>query len=144
MAARMLSPKTTEVRLLTVLSLELYPSPYTLDGKQMADMQERLQEVREAVEQSLKKPRRIFEEAGHAVETRHRFGNPPEEILGEIKDWSPDLVVMGRWWARAPERWVHGSVFDRVMRHADVPVLVVSYHPEHEARAGQERRLQSG
>lgn len=126
-AAQMLSPERTKVRLLTVLPEDLYPNPYTLAGKQMADMPERLQRVHDAVERALAEPRRIFEEAGHPVESNHRFGSAPKEILAEIHDWSPDLIVLGWWWARAPERWVVGSVFERVIRHADVPLLLVKH-----------------
>lgn len=113
-----------------VLSPELYPNPYTPEGKRIPEVPDQTQRITEVVEQSLLEPRRIFEEAGHNVELYHRFGDAADEILSEIRDWQPDLVVMGRWWAHAPERWVRGSIFERVMRHADVPVLVVSYNPD--------------
>ncbi|MGH2707641.1 MAG: universal stress protein [Actinomycetota bacterium] len=126
-AARMLAPGRAEVRLLTVLPEELYPNPYTLEGKQMSDMPERLERVRETAERALGEARRIFEEAGHPVEANHRFGNPPKEILNEIREWAPDLVVMGWWVARAPQKWVAGSIFERVIRHTEVPVLLMRY-----------------
>lgn len=127
-AAELLPREATVVRLLTVLPEELYPNPYTIAGKDMSDMRERLENVRVAAESALAEPRRIFEEAGHAVETSYRYGNPPREILNEIEDWKPDLMVMGWWRAKVPERLVTGSIFERVMGHTDVPVLMVR-HP---------------
>lgn len=131
--ARLLAPGDTEVRLLYVMSPELYPYPYGPTGELDSALPQYVRNVTELVERSLAQPRRVFEEAGHKVELTHRFGSPAEEILAEIKDWKPDLVVMGRWWAHAPERWVRGSIFERVMRHAAVPTLVVSYNPKEAA-----------
>lgn len=125
LAAELFSPASTEVRLLTVLPMELYPHPYTLRGKEMSDMPERLLRVREAADPALVEPRRLFEQAGHSVVAHHRFGHPPSEILSEINDWAPDLVVMGRWRGVSALEWVSGSIFERVMRHANVPVLLV-------------------
>lgn len=130
-AAYLLPADRTEIRLMHVLTPELYPYPQTPDGKLSADApKDDRRRVMEVVEQSLMEPRRIFEEVGHEVELTHSFGDPAQEILREIEGWPADLVVMGRWWEHAPEQWVEGSIFERVMRKADVPVLVVSYSPE--------------
>jgi nucleotide-binding universal stress UspA family protein len=125
LAARMLPAGTAQVRLLTVLPIELYPLPYTIEGQRVLDMPERLTRVAEAAEPAVAEPRAIFQGAGHDVDVHHRFGQPPAEILSEIKDWQPDLVVMGRWRGVSPLEWVSGSIFERVVRHAYVPVLIV-------------------
>lgn len=130
--ARLLSPGNTAIRLLYVMSPELYPYPYGPEGELNSSLPEYVRSVTDLVEQSLAEPRRVFEQAGHKVELTHRYGPAVDEILNEIKDWGPDLIVMGRWWAHAPERWVRGSIFERVMRHAAVPTLVVSYNPKEE------------
>lgn len=132
---RLLAPGEADVRLLHVLSPELYPFPYDLEGELKPSLPEHVQQVTSLVAGSLTEPRKVFEQAGHTVELAHRYGNAAEEILTEIKDWKPDLVVMGRWWAHAPERWVRGSIFERVMRHADVPTLVVSYNPRQQGES---------
>jgi nucleotide-binding universal stress UspA family protein len=113
-----------EVRLLVILSFEL--DPYTLLGEELDDTPERLRMVREAVERATGEVRPVFETAGHQVSVAHRFGNPADEILQEVEEWKPDLVVLGRRGLSAPSRWLLGSVSDRVLHHAHAPVLVVS------------------
>lgn len=135
--ARMLAAGEADIRLLYVMSPELYPYPYGPEGELDSSLPQYVRNVNDLVESSLAEPRRVFENAGHKVELVHRFGTAADEILNEIRDWEPDLVVMGRWWAHAPERWVRGSIFERVMRHAAVPTLIVSYNPK-EAEAPKE------
>lgn len=142
-AVRLLPGGDADIRLLYVMAPELYPYPYDSEGELKAGIPKYAQGLTEMAERSLAEPRRIFEEAGCKVDLNHRFGAAAAEILGEIADWRPDLVVMGRWWAHAPERWVHGSVFERVMRHAKIPVLVVSYSPdEDDDSVGGEKEAQ--
>jgi nucleotide-binding universal stress UspA family protein len=124
LAARMLAPGRAEVRLLTVLPEEVYPMPYTIEGNRVEDLPERVLRVREAAEVAVAGTRSVFEHVGHAVGVHHRFGHPPAEILGEIRDWDPDLVVLGRWRGASAPEWIPGSIFERVLRHTSVPVLV--------------------
>jgi nucleotide-binding universal stress UspA family protein len=70
------------------------------------------------------KPRKALEEGDFNVEVSHRFGNPTEEIVAEIGDWNPDLVVMGRRGVHGLERWI-GSVSEHVLHHAKVAMLLV-------------------
>ncbi|MEX0789520.1 MAG: universal stress protein [Actinomycetota bacterium] len=135
---RLLADLETDVRLLYVMSPELYPYPYGPEGELDLALPEYVQNVNDLVERSLAQPRRVFESAGHKVQLTHRYGGAADQILDEIREWEPDLVVMGRWWAHAPERWVRGSIFERVMCHAAVPTLVVSYNPKEEADVPQE------
>jgi nucleotide-binding universal stress UspA family protein len=123
-AAAALLPKGTEVRLIVVLSFEL--DPYTLLGEELEDTPERGRMVHQAVERAVAEPRRVFEGAGHGVTVTHRFGNPADEILNEVQEWNPDLIVVGRRGLTAPGRWLLGSVSDRLVHHAPTPVLVAS------------------
>ncbi|HWC31549.1 MAG TPA: universal stress protein [Actinomycetota bacterium] len=122
LAVRFLRGDRVEARVLTVLSFEM--DPYTLLGEVTPETQERLEVVDRAVERATEAPRRILEEAGHRVAVVHRFGNPADEILADIDEWGPDLVVIGRRGLAAPSRWLLGSVSERVLRHGHVPVLV--------------------
>lgn len=122
-AADLLGRRHADIRLLVVLSFEI--DPYTLLGEEFADTPERLRLVREAVERTTAEPRSVFEKAGHRVSATHTFGNTAEEILKEVTEWRADLVVMGRRGLSGASRWLMGSVSDRVVRHAHVPVLVV-------------------
>lgn len=53
-----------------------------------------------------------------------REGFPPDEILGQAKAGHHDLLVMGTHGRSGLERVVLGSVTERVLRRADLPVLV--------------------
>jgi nucleotide-binding universal stress UspA family protein len=112
------------VRLLTVLSFTM--DPYTLLGEELEDTPARLEAIREAVDEATRIPAKIFEAAGATVQVYHRFGNPADEILAEIDQWQPDLLLMGRRGLSGPERWLLGSVSERLIRHAKVPILVVT------------------
>lgn len=59
------------------------------------------------------------------VETTMRHGQPHEEILDCIAETGVDLVVMGTTARSGEYRQLLGSVTDRVVRLADVPVTVV-------------------
>ena len=63
--------------------------------------------------------------AGVDVETRVRHGRPPEAIVEFGREIGADLVVMGT--RRRPEEYrsLLGSVTDRVLRLAEMPVTVV-------------------
>ena len=124
LAVRFLRGERVEARVLTVLSFEM--DPYTLLGEVTPETEERLAVLDRAIERATETPRRILEEAGHAVAVVHRFGNPADEILADIEEWGPDLVVMGRRGLAAPSRWLLGSVSERVLRHSHVAILVAS------------------
>ena len=66
----------------------------------------------------------MLERAGYEVSIAHRFGNAGDDIVGEIADWHPDLVVIGKRGLRGVQRWL-GSVSERVIHRANVPLLVV-------------------
>jgi nucleotide-binding universal stress UspA family protein len=122
-ASSLLVPGRDQVRLLTVLSYSEYPHSLVPDMP-LSDEAERVErEVRE-VHQLTDEPRRLLEESGHTVEIAHRFGNPTDEIVAEIEDWRPELVVLGRRGVRGVERWI-GSVSEHVLHHSKVPVLLV-------------------
>jgi nucleotide-binding universal stress UspA family protein len=53
-----------------------------------------------------------------------REGFPPETILEQVRVGSHDLVVMGTHGHTGIERALMGSVTERVLRRAPVPVLV--------------------
>lgn len=122
-AARML-PAGSEIQLLVVLSFEL--DPYTLLGEEVPETEDMVERVTEAVEAAAGEARDVLAAAGFEVTVTHRFGNPADEILAEAEATAPALIVLGRRGLGAPKRWLLGSVSDRVMHHAQAPVLVVS------------------
>jgi nucleotide-binding universal stress UspA family protein len=52
-------------------------------------------------------------------------GNVAEEILRYCEQQECDLIVMCTHGRSGLGRWVYGSIADRVLRHAAVPVLLV-------------------
>jgi nucleotide-binding universal stress UspA family protein len=59
------------------------------------------------------------------VTTRVTVGIPSEEILAYVSETAIDLVAMGTHGRTGVERFLIGSVAERVVRHASVPVLTV-------------------
>lgn len=63
--------------------------------------------------------------AGVPSETMLKVGNPAEEIISAGDDGDFDLILIGRTGAHGAIRFLMGSVSDRVVRHANRPVMVV-------------------
>jgi nucleotide-binding universal stress UspA family protein len=59
------------------------------------------------------------------VVTTIRYGVPHEEILDYATDEEMDLVIMGTHGRTGLNRYLLGSVTDRVLRFGDIPVLAV-------------------
>ncbi|MFC4437334.1 MULTISPECIES: universal stress protein [Natrialbaceae] len=62
---------------------------------------------------------------GTAVTTAIEYGIPHEEILAYVEDNGIDMVVMGTQGRTGLDRVLVGSVAERVVRLADVPVVTV-------------------
>jgi len=60
-----------------------------------------------------------------AVHTTVVIGDVDTEIRRSITAGKPDLVVVGTRGRRGFERWVLGSVTEKLMRHCPVPLLVI-------------------
>ena len=59
------------------------------------------------------------------------WGDPTEQILKYAVDHNIDLIVCGTHGRRGWDRFVMGSVAEKLVREAPCPVLTV-HHPEHE------------
>jgi len=51
---------------------------------------------------------------------------PGELINEQAAAWKAELIVMGTHCRRGAERFMEGSVAEQIVRHADVPVLLVT------------------
>jgi nucleotide-binding universal stress UspA family protein len=60
------------------------------------------------------------------VQVVSRDGSPAEEILDYAKNNEVDLIIMTTHGRSGPSRWLIGSVADKVIRNATVPVLMIS------------------
>jgi nucleotide-binding universal stress UspA family protein len=61
------------------------------------------------------------------------MGSAAETIVDYAHTQPIDLIVMATHGRSGLQRWVYGSVADKVLRGADVPVLLVRCHPERQA-----------
>jgi nucleotide-binding universal stress UspA family protein len=66
-----------------------------------------------------------LKDEGLQVTSEVARGNVAEEILRHAADSEADLLVMSTHGRSGLGRWVYGSIADRVLRHAPVPVLLV-------------------
>ena len=62
---------------------------------------------------------------GIAVEAIVRVGKPWKEILDTARERDAGLVCLGNSGHSVVERWLLGSTAENVVRHSDVPVLIV-------------------
>jgi nucleotide-binding universal stress UspA family protein len=69
--------------------------------------------------------------AGIEVESLVLKGNPAERILNFAEEQNVDMIVVGSHGKGGFERLVIGSVSEKVVRHAKVPVLVVRKQTKH-------------
>jgi nucleotide-binding universal stress UspA family protein len=84
-----------------------------------------LDDAREHYEEGFKK---IVEKAkGHDLEiaTDIVVGHPAEQIVHRAEQDKVDLIILGRRGMSLFEKWLLGSVSERVLRYAHCPVMVV-------------------
>jgi nucleotide-binding universal stress UspA family protein len=62
---------------------------------------------------------------GLSVQTTIRWGDVAEEIMAHSAESDCDLIVMCTHGRSGLGRWVYGSIADRTLRYARVPVLLV-------------------
>jgi nucleotide-binding universal stress UspA family protein len=111
----------SELHVMHVKLLPVTPSyPEALGRREDLESAER--QARELLDEQVEK----IEDVGGTVAGVHlRQKLPAEEIVALAEELGADLIVLGsggRWWT---QRANSGSVFDRVVRHANCPVLVV-------------------
>ena len=66
-----------------------------------------------------------FRQAGLPTETKERFGDPAHEILEAAREERADLIAITTHKAHGETRWALGSVTEKVVRSASVPLLIV-------------------
>lgn len=62
---------------------------------------------------------------GVTAEPLMKVGEPAHEILEAAREQRADLIALTTHGRRGPSRWLLGSVAERVLRSAEVPLLVV-------------------
>jgi nucleotide-binding universal stress UspA family protein len=80
----------------------------------------------------------IGKAAGMEVESRVLEGHPVDKIITFAEDNEVDMIVVGSLGKGGYERFVLGSVSEKIVRHAKVPVLVVRERHKSEKKLIQE------
>ncbi|MCO5382213.1 MAG: universal stress protein [Methanosarcina barkeri] len=86
---------------------------------------ETLDEFERAGHEATSYVERIGKAAGVEVESRVLRGHPVEKIINFAEDNNVDMIIIGSLGKGGYERFVLGSVSEKVVSHAKVPVLVV-------------------
>jgi nucleotide-binding universal stress UspA family protein len=66
-----------------------------------------------------------------------RIGSPAKEIVNLAEEAEADLLVVGTHGRQGMDRWLLGSVAEKVVRHANCPVLVARPRSEHLEAEGE-------
>jgi universal stress protein A len=114
-------PKTTEIKMLHVLTPASYSTPPQMSRGYAPEMEELEKEARSYVEDVAKKLRM----AGFLVNVAVETGEVRSIIIDSAADWGADLIVVGSRGHQGLERLLLGSVAESVVRHAKSSVLVV-------------------
>ncbi|HET8523067.1 MAG TPA: universal stress protein [Thermomicrobiales bacterium] len=123
--AAALASKNTTIRLLLVLR---DPEPVRdLLGRETISREDVLNQWRDAATASLHQlAERTRQYAGDLVfDVEVTVGDPAEQILKVAQERGIDLIVMTSHGRGAAGRMVYGSVADRVMRNAPLPVMMI-------------------
>ncbi len=113
-----------------IFLLRVYEPHYPITSVSGAAMDEIIEKLRAAAyaeaDEYLTTISEKLTEQGFNVKTRIFEGSPvAKHILDIAKADGIDLIVMSTHGRGGLDRWVFGSVADRVLRHANVPVLLI-------------------
>lgn len=113
------------IHLVYVVEPTIYPADLGFGQVVLPGVEDELREKGGHELQSL-----IKREIGRAVEASWavRTGNPHQEILREAKEKRVDMIVVASHGHSGVEHLLFGSTADRVVRHAECPVLVIRPH----------------
>lgn len=82
-------------------------------------------QLREIGEDAIENIRKRADEAGIDIVEAIREGAPHNSILGYADEEDADIIVMGTHGRSGLDRYLLGSVTERVVRTSDIPVLTV-------------------
>ena len=130
----LISGRTTRVHLISIAPLSpvgtgagapLHLYPLVISP---ADLELHAQE-RDRIEEELRNYLRgiaiELTEGNVKTQVEVRFGEPAEEILAYAEDVKANLIAMCTHGRTGLARWAYGSIAEKVMRHADCPVLLI-------------------
>jgi nucleotide-binding universal stress UspA family protein len=90
-----------------------------------AELNAILDDAREHYEQDFAKLREQARRRGLDLATEIEVGHPAEHIVHRAEHAETALIIMGRRGISSFQRWMLGSISERVLRYAHCPVMVV-------------------
>ena len=90
-----------------------------------AELNAILDDAREHYEQDFAKLREQARRRGLDLATEIEVGHPAEHIVHRAEHAETALIIMGRRGVSSFQRWMLGSISERVLRYAHCPVMVV-------------------
>lgn len=114
-----------------VESYQLYPEPGVVGP--ILSIQSNIEEETSRTREYLRGLADKLKEDGIDVVVEVEQGDPAAEICDYAKSIGADLIVMSTHGRSGIRRWVYGSVADRVLRNANIPVLLVRSLSQEEA-----------
>lgn len=90
-----------------------------------AEVNAALAEARGPLADAFRWARAEARRAGVSLETRIQAGHPADTLVRVAREEGFDLIVLGRRGLTPVQRWMLGSVSERVLRYAHCPVMVV-------------------
>lgn len=86
-----------------------------------------IEEMEEETQEYLKIETEVLKKGGTKVSSVMREGPIPETILSVADETHADVIAMSTHGRSGIQRWLMGSVADRVVHHAHIPVMLI--HP---------------
>jgi nucleotide-binding universal stress UspA family protein len=122
-AHRLAVPGETEVTIFHCIEMpraELRPSAFAATSNWQTNLEER----RAAAEQRLETYVESFQKRNIKTRISIRIGIAHEQILEEVDTYQPELLIIGNRATSVLSKFLIGSTAEKVVRHADCPVLI--------------------
>jgi nucleotide-binding universal stress UspA family protein len=103
-----------------LLAVARPPEPAT-----SVELRAMLDDAREHYEQAFAKFRAQAKERGVDLKMEIAVGHPAEQIIRRAEADHIDLILLGRRGMSRFEKWILGSISERLLRYAHCPVMVV-------------------
>lgn len=124
------STGTTHVAMQAIdLAKQYYGEVYVVSvvetGGLLPESDETVEDLRRESERAVRQVEAMASTHGVSVETAVLEGDPSDEVLAYAEEVDADIVVVGTHGRTGVQRQLIGSVAERLVRHATVPVMTV-------------------
>jgi len=130
-----------------IILLQVVPLPYAVGfGHEASGVYSNLNSVNQDLKHEaatyMEEKRQALHKAGIQADVQLMMGiSPAEAILTAVDELNADTIVMSTHGRSGVMRWVFGSVADKVLRQARVPILLARVPAEDQAPAIETREV---